>query len=128
MSRVKAYIKRLEDIDAVALLLHGESKTEAKVEIGGIYKIEINNKLKEIENMELRKQVVQYNMIYCLLNIERQDLTTDKNRRRRGKQEKTIPKDLGRSIPTLQQTQGTKRAPTNQKKGGSRTSHKQSPK
>lgn len=84
LARVKVRITRFKDIDVEALLLRGESKTKVTRKLDECYQIEISNRLREIENVEVRKQVVQHSMIHELLHIERKDLETlDKNHRRR---------------------------------------------
>ncbi len=97
LSRIKMYNLGLEDVDVEALLLRGERKSEVKVDLSKFYEIQINRKLREIENKEVRKQIVQNIMIHDLLHAERKDLETP-GKNKKAKQKKAYEKEFEEEV------------------------------
>lgn len=84
LGRARGKISLKRDVDPVALLLEGLSKAKIRRKFNREVKIEINDKLKKIENPLLRKQVVQYTVIHELLHFEKKHpLVLSKSYRRR---------------------------------------------
>jgi hypothetical protein len=109
LSRIKMYVTGLKDIDVEALLLRGESKSETKVDLSEFYEIQINSKLREIENAEVRKQIVQHTMIHDLLYAERKDLKTPgKNKKAKQKEayEEEFEEELFQRFNKLRELNG----------------------
>nr|MDO8082673.1 hypothetical protein [Candidatus Freyarchaeota archaeon] len=97
LSRIKMYTLSSKDIDVEALLLRGESKSETKVELRGFCQIQINSRLREIENAEVRKQIVQHAMIHDLLHAERKDFKTS-GKNKKAKQKKAYEKEFDEEV------------------------------
>jgi DNA polymerase III epsilon subunit-like protein len=76
LGRAKGKVLVKRDVDPEALLLHGIAKAKIKRKVIREVDIEINEKLKEIRNPLLRKQVVQHTIIHELLHFEKKDLLT----------------------------------------------------
>ena len=88
LGRVKISYVEEKDIDAKALLLDGKRKIKIKRKTDDNFKIELSEKLKKIDNIELRRQVVQHTIIHELLHIEHNDFDTlskDYKKRRKKK-------------------------------------------
>ncbi|MDY6932192.1 MAG: hypothetical protein SVJ22_09795 [Halobacteriota archaeon] len=73
LGRVKISYLEEKDIDARALLLEGRSRLRVSKKRDDKYKIEISEKFKGIEEVEVRKQVVEHTIIHELLHIEAND-------------------------------------------------------
>jgi hypothetical protein len=86
------------DIDVEALLLHGESKSESKIGLRGFCQIQINKKLKEIENREVRKQIVQHSIIHNLLYVERKDFETTGEKKKGDRQKKKDEEEFDEEV------------------------------
>ncbi len=108
LSRIR--INKLNmDIDVEALLLHGESKPESRIVLRGFCEIQINNRLKEIENKEVRKQIVQHTMIHNLLYAERKDLETTgkkKGAKQKKKDEEEFDEEVFQRFNKLRELNG----------------------
>lgn len=104
------------DIDVEDLLLRGESKSEPKIALRGFLEIQINNKLKEIENREVRKQIVQHTMIHNLLYAEKKDLesegenkkaeTNKKKKKQKKKEEEEFEEEVFQRFNKLRELNG----------------------
>ncbi len=108
LSRIKVNKLKM-DIDIEALLLRGESKPGPKITLSGFCEIQINNKLKEIENKEVRKQIVQHTMIHNLLYAERKDLeTTEKKKsaKQKRKEEEEFEEEVFQRFNKLRELNG----------------------
>jgi hypothetical protein len=108
LSRIR--INKLNmDIDVEALLLHGESKPESRIVLRGFGEIQINNRLKQIENKELRKQIVQHTMIHNLLYTQRKDLETTgkkKGAKQKKKDEEEFDEEVFQRFNKLRELNG----------------------
>jgi len=73
---VKARIGQEINFNAEAFILGTNSKIRKKRAMPKEFYIYINNKLQEIKNPELRREIAQFIMIHELLHIEQKDLIT----------------------------------------------------
>jgi hypothetical protein len=76
LGRVKTKIQIKKTINPEMLLLEGRSETKIKRKIIEEFMIDINERLKHINNATLRKQAVQYIIVHELFHIENKDLIT----------------------------------------------------
>lgn len=96
LSRIKISTLSM-DIDVEALLLRGKRKSESGLKLRGFCEVLINSKLKEIDNREVRKQIVQHNMIHNLLYAEKKDLEIN-GEKGKGKAKKTEDEEFEEEV------------------------------
>lgn len=95
---VKTKIEQKLNFDPESLILgkeHKIIKTRSKPKEFYIY---INNKLQEIKNSDLRKEIVQFVMIHELLHIEQEDLITLSKQYSRRKKKKIHVNDFENEV------------------------------
>ena len=76
LARVKGKVMMNREVDAVRLLLQGETSTRIRRRMPKEYVIHINENISRIPETALRQQVVQYLIIHELLQIINKDLLT----------------------------------------------------
>jgi len=95
---VKTKIEEKLNFDPESLILGKEYKIKKKRNKPKEFHVFINNKLQEIKNPELRKQIVQFIMIHELLHVEQEDLITLSKKYSRRKKKKIHVSDFGNQV------------------------------
>lgn len=98
LGRVKGTVKVLQDFDAKEFLLTGNKKTKNNKKLEERFIIEINEKLKKAEPIEIRKQIIQHITIHELQHIENKDLLTLSKKYSKRKTKKIHKKDFEEQI------------------------------
>ena len=88
LARVKGKVMMNREVDAVRLLLQGETSTRIRRRMPKEYVIHINENISRIPETALRQQVVQYLIIHELLHILNKDLLTLSKKYGRRKEKK----------------------------------------
>lgn len=74
LGRIRGEVTVRREVDPESLLLYGKAMPKIRRKISGDLEIQVNEKLRKIENPLMRKQVVQYLFVHELLHLERKDL------------------------------------------------------
>lgn len=95
---VKTKIEEKLDFNPESLILGKNYKIKKRKLKPKEFYIFINDKLQEIKNLELRKEIIQFTMIHELLHIEKGDLITLSKKFSRRKKKKVHIKDFNNEI------------------------------
>lgn len=86
LARTRGRVSVNRDVDPESLLLKGISNAKSKRVLHRSFSIEVNSKMKNIENERIREQVVKNVLVHELMHVERKDildLSKSYSRRRR---------------------------------------------